>query len=419
MALARVTSRGKVSNNAICVLLAFALVANVIPYFRGETFEDAVWLHDAALSWQIVSIAALMLAAILFGRFQIGKNETLRLAAGPFTSYLFLNSLVSESLDISLLYTGTFLFVIMLIGIIRLAASDWLRVFRFTSLLLVAMVIFLISTKTLVDRYVGAIHPNMMGTWILVMAILATAWQNWLRWFIFIVALVVGFMVESRFSCLAVLLFVASFEFLITVHTPRRVLMFIIAIGFIGLVAGSAILTFVEGEGPRSLAEGGISGRVDLWDESSLRISEHPFFGSGFRSTLVTYDISHSGFLTLCEELGMVGIGLFFVLITVRGAELIRAHRCSDGRDTQRLCSILVAGLIADIVPFAFQPNYLNFGDPLGLLILLILFLEIRSPSKTETDLRSIPLRGGARQITDLRHGRRAPRRHAGCSPKR
>ncbi len=395
MALARVTSRGKASNNAICVLLALALVANVIPFFRGETIEDAGWLHDAALSWQLLSIAALMLAAILFGRFQIGKNETLRLAAGPFTSYLFLNSLLSESLEISLLYTGAFLLVIMLIGITRLAAFDWLRVFRFTSLLLLAMVMFLISTKTLVDRYVGAIHPNMMGTWILVMAISAAAWQNWLRWLMFIVALVVAFMVDSRYSVFAVLLFVASFECLTAIRSPRRLLMLIIATGFIGLVAGSAIFNFLEGEGSRSLAEGGISGRVDLWHESFLRISEHPLFGSGFRSTLATNNISHSGFLTLCEELGIVGIALFFVLITLRGAELFRAHRSSNDRDTQRLCSILAAGLIADTVPFAFQPNYLNFGDPLGLLILLILFLEIRSPSKTETYLRSMPLRGG------------------------
>lgn len=369
-------------------MLALAVVANVIPFFRGETLEDTVWVYDAALTWQLVSIAALLLAAVLFGRFEIGKNDTLRLAAGPFTSYLFVNSLLSESVEMPLLYTGAFFLVIVLIGIIRLAASEWLRVFRFTSILLVAMVIFLISTKTLVDRYVGAIHPNLMGTWLVVMAILSAAWQNWLRWFIFITALVVGFMVDSRYCVLAALLFLVSFEFLINVGSPRRLFTLIIAIGFIGLVAGSGILSFVEGEGARSLTEGGISGRVDLWDESSFRILEHPLFGSGFRSTLVTNNISHSGFLTLCEELGIIGVALFLVLIISRGGEFFRALRCSDDHDMRRLCSILGAGLIADIIPFAFQPNYLNFGDPLGLLVLLILFLELRGPSNTEIYLR-------------------------------
>ncbi|WP_146159814.1 O-antigen ligase [Bradyrhizobium sp. MOS002] len=368
---------------AIWVSISFALISNVIPFFRGENADDAELVYETARSWQLAGLLALVLAAALLGRFRVVKTRAF-LFGVSLALYLVLNSSLSALPEVSLTYASIFMFILLLISMLRLEAIDWLRIFRITSLVLAPMLIFFVATKQLQDRYVGAIHPNIMGTWIFVIAVLAAAWASWVRWPICGAAIAIGVIVDSRFSVLGSILFIAAFWVFSASHSPRKALLAVIgAAVVIAVLSETPLVGFIAGEGERSLTEGGISGRTELWDASYARILEHPLLGSGFRATVEAQLISHSGLLTLIEELGLIGLVLFAVLIALRSMELFQTARYSQSPDTRHLSSILLAGLIANAVPFAFQPNYLNFGDPLGLLMLMILFTNIPAPASS------------------------------------
>jgi O-antigen ligase len=359
----------------------------VIPFFQGHSYEDAdvEQLLEAARRWQSISIFTLGVAAFLIHGLRFGENKTFLYTIWAFSLYLLLNSMLSVSPETSIFYSVLFCGVAVLIAAVQLDAGDWLRVFRIASLALLVALLAFCSTKSLdAYRHWGAVHPNTLGTWALITVIMARAWRNWLRWLGLLVPLYVAFKVESRFAVLGMLTFVMVVEFIDASRTRARwQIPALLAAVVISIAAWDVIGGFFEQQGARSLDEG-ISGRIELWDESLERISDQPVFGYGFRSTRVTENISHSGLLTLIEELGFVGLILFIGMVALRVTELVRGHRNSENPDSRWLYSILLGGLVGNISPFLFQPNYFNFGDVLGVFVMFILFMHIKHPWELE-----------------------------------
>jgi O-antigen ligase len=383
----RLTAR---SGIAQCFLVLMFL-ANVIPLFKGQAYAvDGYLVDEAARSWQLVGLGALMAATFVSSDLRIAQNKVFMLVIVPFTIYLLVNAVFSDVPEISAQYTLLFFGVATAVAILRLQAEDWLKAFRLASLALSAALVVFVLTKTRDGRFWGAAHPNVMGTWILVLAILATAWRNWLRWSILGLTLFVGVTVDSRFSVLGMLLLFVSFTFINSMNSLRKAVVVSLIILIAGAGTWSISSSFFEGQGDRSLESGGISGRDVLWDEAFQRISKHPIFGSGFRTSTtaeaetsgpIAYG-SHSGLIAVVDELGVVGLAGFLAMFVWRANQLLRSIRNSKDPAVQHLNSIFLAGIVADMAPLMFQPNYINFGDPLGLFVMLALFVQIKRSSQ-------------------------------------
>ncbi len=375
--------------------LALMFCANVAPLFRGQIYADRYLIDDIAKFGQIAGIVLLAMAAALKSDLRLGQNKIFILISVPFSMYLFLNVAFSIAPEITVQYAFLFLLITTSLCVLRMRPEDWLKTFRVSSLLLSCALIVFMMTKTIDDRYWGAVHPNTFGTWILTTAILASAWGNWFRWFVIGLTVYGGVMVDSRFSVLAILFLATSFMFLKSAVSLRKMIPTALILGVVVIAVWSLSSSFFLGSGERSFAEGGISGRDELWEGAFDRISHHPIFGGGFRTATTIDAVSetglvgaHSGWISALDELGTIGFIGFLIMYFGRGIELFQALQRSHEASQRTLYAMFLAGLAANIVPLTFQPNYINFGDPLGLFVMVVLFTTVR---RSQTTVREVP----------------------------
>jgi hypothetical protein len=380
--------------------LALMFCANVVPLFRGQTWDDRFLVYEIAQPAQIAGLAFLALAAALKSDLRLSQNRAFMLITVPFSIYLFLNVAFSVAPDVSVQYAFLFFLTTTMLCTLRMEPDDWLKTFRLASLLLSIALIVFMAIKTRDDRYWGAIHPNIFGTWILATAILASSWDHWFRWFVVGLTVLAGVLVDSRFSVLAILLLSTSFMFMKSTTSFRKMLPTIVVIGVVVFAVWSLSSSFFIGSGERSLAEGGISGRDVLWEDALDRISHHVVFGAGFRTSTTIEVISetgvlgaHSGWISALDELGLIGFVGFLAMYFGRAFELFRALRNSRGSSERTFYATFLAGLVANVVPLTFQPNYINFGDPLGLFVMVVLFTSVRRTRKIANELPQTPRR--------------------------
>tara|TARA_R110000868_G_scaffold29049_2_gene108028 strand:+ start:14196 stop:15341 length:1146 start_codon:yes stop_codon:yes gene_type:complete len=361
------------------VLIVIAVCANAIPFFYGQTLFDAPAVTAAARPFQYLAIGALLMAtclAILQGRAAIDTRSNMSWAIGVMTIYLMFNSLVSDLPQVSTLYSLIFGTVAYAITVIRLRPDAWERVFKCLSAASLAMLFVFVMVKDREGRWYGAVHPNFLGGWLIVQASLIQVWRGKIKWLGTAALLVIVILVDSRFSFLAILILIFSTELLRRLNSPSRLMIFGLVCGLALLIVGGYIWSILIGEGARSAA-GGISGRTERWETAFSRIAEHPFFGTGFRTSREEFLTAHSGIITLWEELGIFGAVGFLSLFFSRMAMLFRLSMTSGDMATRRLAIVFLGTLLAYTSPLVFQPNYMNFGDPIGILILLYLFTSL------------------------------------------
>lgn len=369
------------------IFIVIAVCANAVPFFYGQTLFDANMVTTAARPWQILAITSLLIAtvtslliatvvAIVEGRAAIRTQSSMTWAIGILAIYLMFNSLISSIPQISALYSLIFMVVAYAIHIIRLSPNTWETVLRRLSVVSLTMLILFVMIKHREGRWYGAVHPNFMGGWIIVQASLIQVWRGKIKWLGLAALLLLAILVDSRFSFLAMLILIVSTEVLRRLHSPTRLMIFGLICGLALLIAGGYIWSILIGEGARS-AFGDISGRTERWSTAFLRIQDHPYFGYGFRTSRAEFQTAHSGIITLWEELGISGAVGYLALLASRMATLFRLSMNADNIATRRLSIVFLGTLLAYMSPLLFQPNYLNFGDPIGILILLYLFINL------------------------------------------
>ncbi len=359
--------------------LAAAIVANTIPYFIGSEISDLGQSSEAAKTWQYISVATLFsayLLCVLSGKTSIKLDGTAYWAIGPLSFYLLVNAFFSEQSDTSAAYAILFLAVVISIATVKLRPEEWLVAFRQTSLLSAAVMLAFVLTKHSNGRYYGTVHPNFVGSWIFVQAVLIYLWPGWYRWIGMVALAIFTVVVDSRFCGLALIIFIAATEMLARIRSPRQILQFAIVGLAAILLAGPYLAAFLEGEGARSLS-GGIAGRFDRWDLTFAHIAERPWLGYGFRTSRQAIIGGHSGITTIVAELGVIGALIFISLFAGRLRTLYTHVAHPESQASRKLAIMMLGALVAYISPLTFQPNYLNFGDPIGILILLCLFVRI------------------------------------------
>lgn len=386
-------SNSALYTSLIVLSVCISFTSNIIPYFIGNTIHDAYLTYRAARSWQFVGVGGILAAGLfslarflVAGRVKVENDAALLLLLLPFSVYLAINAMFAQSIEIASVYTALFFSLGLSISVIRLTPHAWIRILRLVSLLLLSLLLVFVLVKSEVGRYYGAVHGNFIGMWVLVLAILLDSWSSPLRWCGIAAASAVAVVVDSRFSILGMILYFAASGILARRLAPLKLVRFLLSVGILAILVGSVLAAYFLNSGARSL-EGGISGRFELWSYGIDRALEQPWLGYGFRNSPELLQISvqsQSGIITMWEELGIFGVAIFLGTLFVRVVTLFKFTGAAYDEDTRRLSALLIGTIMAYISPVIFQPNYLNFGDALGVMMLFVLFIQVAPNSKVE-----------------------------------
>jgi len=224
------------------------------------------------------------------------------------------------------------------------------------------------------NRFIGGIHPNIFGQAGIALAFSALMFLNsWKKNAMILVALFVGYAVDSRYSMATVLLMYFG---ILLLHPGARAkfLSVLFLVAFIAMSLFTDVFTevFSLDDANRGVSSG-VSGRSENWEYFLPQLSEHPLFGYGFRN----HDFvgAHNGFMQYVLENGLVISFVFFsalFLILISNVSTVwhflseRTFRAHEGR-------VVLVTFVAILFAANLQPQLINFGDEFGPLTLMIL----------------------------------------------
>jgi O-antigen ligase len=369
--------------------LSFFLYTEDHPFTSRETRSDV-------LQVQIAALCSFFMLAILAARFRIGAAAS---------SFIFLDRANPHSI-----LTLFFLFAAVLsiharapLTSLGYAVLTWLAFIMSAlswpkngagnkdlalaglvmALLLVGLLVVFGSPK---GRLIGGNQPNALGQAAIVAISCGSLAHGAVRMFIIGVGLCFIYLVGSRSSALAILVF-----FLIFVLTPpyRRILPRLplrgmavaglgLAMGIMALLGSDLIVASSVGDwlrlsDPASGIGSGLTGRTALMATAIETIMQQPFLGSGFRMEFV--EGGHSGYLSLLGETGIIG-GLLF-LSAVGWMLLLEWQRASNpqlAHDQRMVSKVSIAFLGCNLlVLWAIEPLYISLGFPTQALLIYFL----------------------------------------------
>jgi O-Antigen ligase len=224
------------------------------------------------------------------------------------------------------------------------------------------------------NRFVGGIHPNIFSQAGIALAFSALMFlSGWKKTVVILASLFVAYLVDSRYALATV--FIMYFGLLLldsSVKAKLFSLVFFIALAAMFLFTNIFSEVFSLNDANRGISSGA-SGRLDNWENFLPQLSEHPFFGYGFRN----HDIggAHNGFMQYVLENGLVISFIFFsalILILISNASTVW-HSLSDRTFQVHEGRVVLVTLLAIVFAANLQPQLINFGDEFGPLTLMIL----------------------------------------------
>ena len=227
------------------------------------------------------------------------------------------------------------------------------------------------------SRYIGGNNPNALGQLAFVLAVCGLPGHPRLQTLGVVVGAVFIFLVDSRSSGLALVVFLLLF---LLIPPYGRYLPNLLqrSGAVLGLIAATAVLWellqysapmqsvihWLRLYDPSSGIGSGLTGRTEQWSRAMTEIQAQPFFGHGFR-----IDFSwggHSGYLNLIGETGIVGA---LLLLTAIGWLLVvhlnNATNRAQASHERRLSKVIVSFLGANLlVLWVVEPMYISLGFP-------------------------------------------------------
>ncbi|MBW6417905.1 O-antigen ligase [Celeribacter sp. PS-C1] len=265
--------------------------------------------------------------------------------------------------------------------------------FVYSSLMLCAFIVAAYVLKgPPVDRWLGGIHPNVFAAACVAMVALSFFGPRWWSDLALAIALVSALGVSSRYAIVTcILLYVLLWSFNFRQIGPLRlfalmalpcILVFDLLFNQANSILGDALKLYDSSRGISS----GLSGRDGHWSYFLPQFTERPLIGYGFRNRGAYYG-AHNGFLDVFLQMGLLGGVSFFLFVLLRFKELWReAQSSAPGAMKGRLFSILTALVIGAQL----QPQFINFGDPFGIMVMICLFSRRRLEADMEAS--SAPL---------------------------
>jgi hypothetical protein len=224
------------------------------------------------------------------------------------------------------------------------------------------------------NRFVGGIHPNVFSQAGIVLAFSALMFlSGWKKVLVILASLFIAFLVDSRYAMATILIMYFGLLLLDSSVRARLLsLLFLIALSAMFLFTDMFSEVFSLNDASRGLSSG-VSGRAESWDYFWPELSQHLFFGYGFRNH--DFAGTHNGFMQYVLENGLVISFLFFsalFLILISNASAVwyslsdRTFQAHEGR-------VVLVTLLAIFFAANLQPQLINFGDEFGPLTLVIL----------------------------------------------
>lgn len=225
-------------------------------------------------------------------------------------------------------------------------------------------------------RWLGGIHPNVFAASCVALVGLSFFGPRWWSDLALFIALAASLGVSSRYAMLVcILLYCLVWSFNIRHMGPLR-LLFLIAMpmslffDFLIRAEGSVLSNALQlQDAARGLASG-ISGRDGHWAYFLPQFLEHPLLGYGFRNR-AAYIGAHNGFLDICLQMGLIGAAPFFLFWLMRLGRLFKDAAATPKTEFRGRQFALLLGLSLGA---QLQPQFINFGDPFGMMVIFCLF---------------------------------------------
>lgn len=381
-------------------LLALWCLLITLPFFWMESWTAKQQLVGERFnaSFQIAGAGLATVYVLLnIGRVvdETWKAITTRLSVFFLFFYLLIQILLAPA-SISVLTTLAYGFLTLIAAMFCITASrlghHGTRPVLWTTLAFLVALIFIHGFN---GETVGGIQPNQYAKAAIFPMILAMLIRDG-RWWIFaIFAVIAAVLVTSRGAILFLALFWTAYLLIVA---PGKTIRLAIIFGFPALallaalqLAGLDLIGVVANDilhlnDAYFGIEGGFSGRTEHWDAAFPIIADNPIFGYGFR-TRGTFSLggdsmnAHQGFLNLMLDSGLVGFAFFMLAIAFALVE--RLPRTTDSLGERHRKAVLFGFILGAMGILAFDPLYLNIGNPFTLLFIFALCAE----SKVATQL--------------------------------
>jgi O-antigen ligase len=223
------------------------------------------------------------------------------------------------------------------------------------------------------DRYLGPIHPNLLGSVMLSGFIFSQFREGAFFLLVRITCFALAAIVSTRFALIGSLLALFVFEITIKPFSFKLLALCVLAAVCL-IVFNQQIVAILALDDPARGTGSGFTGRDVDWATALNSIADDPF-GLGFKRP--PFDAAgHNGYLKILLEFGIIGGGLIITAvlsIVVRSlAEAAAGFR--EDSELRRIASARAGGLVALIFATFFQPQMFNLGDVHGISFMLLLF---------------------------------------------
>lgn len=241
----------------------------------------------------------------------------------------------------------------------------------------IILVIFQLSTIALLgwpqDRFVGGIHPNLLGAAILSTFVFAQFNTSKLMIPIKVISFLFAALISSRYSLFGCL--IAALVDLGTFYKLKLRTALLLAVSTCALIflAQEYSDVLMISDADRGIGSG-FSGRDSLWTSALDLIANDPL-GAGYKRG-DPFLSGHNGFLKLIVEFGVIGgIVLIAAVLALTSSAIVKAYSLSQVDPLlRRFASARAAGLAAFAFAAFFQPQLFNLGDAMGISIILLVF---------------------------------------------
>lgn len=347
-------------------------------------YRDTTGIDEDArgmLAYQLVGWVQFTIAALLLyprGFLQVWKR--MNYVQLSIITVFYLSTILQFQGDgaataVGLVYTITFLCTALMVPLIWTLPAE--AIHRLTGGSAIVLVVFQVSSIAVLgwpqDRFVGGIHPNLLGAVILSAFILAQFNTGKLMTLLKITSFAFAAAISSRYSLVGCL--IAALVFRVTFYKLglRTISLLIVSACVLVILAQQYSDVLMISDADRGIGSG-ISGRDSLWTSAFDLIANNPL-GAGYKRG-DPFLSGHNGFLRLIVEFGVIGGGILIgaVLLLVSQA-VVNAYFLSGVPPLlRRFASARAAGLSAFAFAAFFQPQLFNLGDAMGISIILILF---------------------------------------------
>lgn len=251
------------------------------------------------------------------------------------------------------------------------------RFWRYGAYLIAAFLILsVIIHGPPVGRWIGGIHPNILGGFGLALCSFAVIMTGRFRAPLFCIGITASLAVSSRYALVGSVIVLFSVLFWKNLSESRYTRLLLVAgavISLLGLTFGwDTIADILQLQNADRGIGSGLGGRIESWQEFWPQFREVWFAGHGFRNR-DAYIGTHNGYLNTLIELGAFVGGGLILLIACRLVRIFTWAARDRGREAIGASSALIG-----ILTVAFlQPQIINFGDAFGYTAVMLLSIPL------------------------------------------